>query len=536
MKRFLFFLAVSVFGLGSALAQDGTKLEAEDAIYENCELVEGDQYSGGKALAMKESNGKISFNYTAAEGGKFTVYVGYDGQWGDKTVNITVNGSTGTFQTPVAGVGEIEVGAFIMNEGENTIEITPSWTWYLIDYIRIASAAESSIAFDIAASPVDANASEAAKKVYTFLYDNFGKKTISGIMTGDMGTANGDVTQHEDVQAVFAVSGKYPALVGFDFMNATGKEGDNNAWYKEYTDKSIALAKDLYRRGGLPAFTWHWRDPSRATNAFYCNSQDSDPCTMKITDAINADGTWNTESELYQYIVKDIHTIADYFLQLQEAGVACIFRPLHEASGNPGGAWFWWGTSGAEAYVKLFQLIVDEMLEVKGVHNVIWVWNPCTVEDADWNPGSSYYDVISIDIYNNPFDYSSNYAHFDKLKNLSEGKKIITLSENGPIPDIDKEFEEEAVWSWWMPWYQSWGGNFVDRTSAEEWTKCMNDERVITLEDLSEGWGTYIETGIQSLKAVEPASQTIYDLQGRRLTTAPAKGLYIKDGKKFVVK
>ena len=145
MKRFLFFLAVSVFGLGSALAQDGTKLEAEDAIYENCELVEGDQYSGGKALAMKESNGKISFNYTAAEGGKFTVYVGYDGQWGDKTVNITVNGSTGTFQTPVAGVGEIEAGAFIMNEGENTIEITPSWTWYLIDYIRIVSGSSSTL-------------------------------------------------------------------------------------------------------------------------------------------------------------------------------------------------------------------------------------------------------------------------------------------------------------------------------------------------------------------------------------------------------
>ena len=77
---------------------------------------------------------------------------------------------------------------------------------------------------------------------------------------------------------------------------------------------------------------------------------------------------------------------------------------------------------------------------------------------------------------------------------------------------------------------------FINKTSAEEWTKCMGDERVITLEDLSEGWGTYIETGIQSLKAVEPASQTIYDLQGRRLTTAPAKGLYIKDGKKFVVK
>lgn len=526
MKRFLFFLAVSVFGLGSALAQDGTKLEAEDAIYENCELVEGDQYSGGKALAMKESNGKISFNYTAAEGGKFTVYVGYDGQWGDKTVNITVNGSTGTFQTPVAGVGEIEVGAFIMNEGENTIEITPSWTWYLIDYISVGSSSESGVAFDIASAPVDGNACEAAKKVYTFLYENFGKKTISGMMTGDMGSANGDITQHEDVKAVFDASGKYPALVGFDFLFATGRTEDEG-WCKDYTNKSIALAKDLYRRGGLPAFTWHWHDPSRATDDFY-----SDKNTVKIADALNADGSWNTESELYQYLVKDIHTIADYFLQLQEAGVACIFRPLHEASGG----WFWWGRDkNAEAFVKLYHLVFDEMVNEKGVHNIIWVWN-AGENDADWNPGDTYYDIVSADIYNAAFDYSSNYSTFDKLKSLTGGKKIITLSENGPIPDIDKEVEEEAVWSWWMPWYQTWDGKFVEQTSTEEWTKCMNDERVITLEDLSEGWGTYIETGIQSLKAVEPASQTIYDLQGRRLTTVPAKGLYIKDGKKFVVK
>ena len=54
MKKLLLFLAVSVFGWGYALAQDGTKLEAEDAVYENCELAEGEQYSGGKALAMKE--------------------------------------------------------------------------------------------------------------------------------------------------------------------------------------------------------------------------------------------------------------------------------------------------------------------------------------------------------------------------------------------------------------------------------------------------------------------------------------------------
>ena len=534
MKKHLLLLALSMMSFGVVRAQDGAKIEAEDAAYENCELVEGTQYSGGKALAMKESNGKITFKYNASEGGKFTVYVGYDCPkgWGAKVFDVSVNGNKSSIQTKADIAEEAEVGTFIMNAGENKIEITPSWTWYLIDYIRVASGSSSAVEFNIAAAPVDAKATEAAKKVYTFLYDNFGKKTISGIMTGDMTTANGDVTQHEDVQAVYKASGRYPALVGFDFMNATGLSADKNSWYKEYTEACVALAKDLYRRGGIPAFTWHWRDPSRATDDFYANEQASKPCTTKISQAMNADGSWNTSSDLYKNMVKDIHTVADYFLQLQEVGAACIFRPLHEASGG----WFWWGTDGGENCAQLYQLIFDEMVNTKGVHNVIWVWNPNTINDADWNPGADIFDVISIDIYNQAGDYSSNYAAFDKLKSMSEGKKLIALSENGPIPDIEKEIEEEAVWSWWMPWYNSWDGKYVDKTSAEEWKKCMSDERVITLEDLAEGWGTYIDTAIKSQKTVEPTDSAIFDLQGRRLSEVPAKGLYIQNGRKFVIK
>ena len=528
MKNLLLIACLSACGFISTNAQTVTILEAEDASNENCTLIEDGMYSGGKALELTESNAKITFTFNAAESGKYTLTVGYDGLYGDKVVNLSVNGASSTFNTPEKGPSEAVVGSFIMNEGDNTIEITPNWTWFRIDYISIANS-EGGVQFDIAQVPVDANAADAAKIIYTFLYENFGKKTVSGIMTGDMDSANGDVTQHADVQAVYQASGKYPALVGFDFMNATGLN-EADAWYKEYTDKSIELAKDLYRRGGLPAFSWHWRDPSRTTGEFYSGNQVETPCTMKISDAMNADGTWDTSSELYANIIKDIDTVADYFLALQDDGVACIFRPLHEASGG----WFWWGTDGGANYIKLYQLIVDEMVNVKGVHNVIWVWNPCNVNDADWNPGADYYDVVSIDIYNSDFDYSSNYAAFDQLKTLTEGKKIIALSENGPIPDIDKEFEEDAVWSWWMPWYQTWGGNFVDKTSDEEWTKCMNDDRVITLEDLSAGWGTY--TSILSQHLSQPTSQAIYDLQGRRLSKAPSKGLYIQNGQKLLVK
>ena len=36
--------------------------------------------------------------------------------------------------------------------------------------------------------------------------------------------------------------------------------------------------------------------------------------------------------------------------------------------------------------------------------------------------------------------------------------------------------------------------------------------------------------------SAQPASSVLFDLQGRRLTSPPAKGVYIRDGKKVVIK
>ncbi|MCR5130182.1 MAG: hypothetical protein K6C10_01805 [Prevotella sp.] len=521
MKRFSLFLILSVWSLFSFNALADTRLEAEKAPYSNCTVVTDSKYSAGKALELTESSAKITFTYSATVRGKYTIYVGYDALYGEKMVNMSVNGSGSTFK--VSGRTESAVGTYIMNKGKNTIIITPSWTWFRIDYIRIETS-ESSVEFNISETPIDANATDGAKALYTFLNENFGKKTISGMMTGDMGSANGNITQHDDIQAVYKVSGKYPALIGFDFLFATGSK-ENDAWNKTYTTNMIKLAMDTWKRGGLPAFTWHWRDPSRSTFEFY-----TDKSTVKISDALNADGSWNTSSTLYRYFIRDIDKIANYFLTLQRNGMACIFRPLHEGSGG----WFWWGREGATNFIKLYRLIYDEMVNVKGVHNVIWVWNAAE-DDQDWCPGDDYYDVVSLDIYNDDSDYSSNYVAFDKVKTNTEGKKIVALSENGPIPDIDKEFDEEAVWSWWMPWYQTWDGKFVDKTSAAEWKKCMNDERVITLEDLSAGWDVY--AGISSSESTHnEADDAIYDLQGRRLREVPTKGIYIRGNKKILAR
>lgn len=504
-----------LFLLQGLSARADVKLEAENAEHANCDVVTDSRYSGRKALKMTEGNAKVAFTFNSEKRQKYIVYVAGEGLGGEKQVSCRVNGTKGSFRLNT--YAEVEVGTYIMQQGVNTIEITPDWTWFAIDYIRLASSEELTLPFDISTSPVDPEATTACRVMYTFLLDNFGKRTISGMMTGEMGSSSSNVKLHTDVKAVYTASGKYPALIGFDFMNGTS----DNTWDKDYTRSAVNLAKDTWRRGGLPNFTWHWRDPSHRTNEFYTNKTE-----MRITDAMNEDGTWNTASALYKNIIKDIDIVADYFLELQRAGMACSFRPLHEASGG----WFWWGREGAAPFKKLYHLIYKEMTEVKGVHNVIWIWN-AGANDKDWNPGEEYYDVISADIYNADFDYSSNYPDFDKLRTLSGGRKIIALSENGPVPDIQKCEDEDAMWSWWMPWYNTWGGKFVSKTSQEEWKKVMSDPRVITLEDLSQGWVAY--TSISAPLRQEPVRHMLFTLDGRLLQNLPDKGgIYIRNGEK----
>lgn len=513
MKQVFLLMLMSFWGMMNVHAQ-GIKKEAESGKYSKCDIVSDNKFSGKKAVRMTDGEARLTVTIDMEKKGRYMVYVAGEGIGGEKLVNCSVNGAG--YQMRMNQYREYEVGMFIFHSGANEVVIAPNWTWFNIDYIRIESS-ESNVTFDISDAPVDKNATPAARELYAFLCDNFGKKTISGMMLGDMSSYNGNVLQHADIKAVYNASGEYPALVGFDFMNATGKS-ETNSWNRDYTRSSLNLAKDTYRRGGIPAFTWHWRDPSRKTDAFY-----SSEATMKISSAMNADGSWNTSSTLYKYIIKDIDAIATYFLEMQNANMACIFRPLHEANG----AWFWWGNDGADHFRKLFRLVYDQMVNVKGVHNVIWVWN-ADPNAMDWNPGDEYYDVVSADIYNGSFDYSSNYVAFDKLKEQTGGKKIIALSENGPIPDIQQEIEDDAVWSWWMPWYQTWDGGFVDKTSREEWKSCMSDSRVVTLGDMP-GWKA--ATGIIQISENAKGDSWMYDLSGRPLSSVSEKGMYIVNGK-----
>ena len=86
MKRISLFLILSVCAMMSAFAQSDAKLEAESANYANCKLIDDGKYSSGQALELTDAKAKITFTYNAAEGGKYTIYVCYDGLYGAKVI------------------------------------------------------------------------------------------------------------------------------------------------------------------------------------------------------------------------------------------------------------------------------------------------------------------------------------------------------------------------------------------------------------------------------------------------------------------
>ena len=182
----------------------------------------------------------------------------------------------------------------------------------------------------ISQSPVTGS-TDGAKNIYKFLYDNYGKKTVSGVQTGDMDGASA-LKNQKDFAAVVEKSGKQPALVGLDLLMLTGAK-ETDSWYQSYTETCVSLAKELYQKGGIPAFTWHWKDPSRETE------EHSTKAKFDFRTAFKSGTTeWDKESDAYKIMIKDIDAVSKVFLRLQEDGVACIWPPLHEASG----AWFGW--------------------------------------------------------------------------------------------------------------------------------------------------------------------------------------------------
>ena len=531
MNIFKLLTASAITFTGYSMAE-ALRYEAEDAIPADdheIETLTDAKASGGKYVDM--GSGNLLFNVDMPKDGYYTLFINYKlpSDRTNKIQNLTLNGNsagqvsfglTDEF-TVIKGAGKIK-----LSKGKNTIGIEKSWGWVQIDYIEITEF--EATPWNISPTPVTPEPTESAQKLYGFLLENFGKRTISGVMTDRPFENNGqytpqDFTTQTELSYINKASGKNVALVGFDFMHATGAKSDEQ-WYQGYTHASLEMAKTVWKAGGIPAFNWHWKDPMKEVEAFYTQSSGNTPYTeFSITKAYDSEAKkWKTESDEYKAIVRDMEIVADSLLTLQKEGIALIWRPLHEASG----AWFWWGTDGAEPCVALYKLMFDTFVNKKGLHNLIWVWTTDEATDAlDWYPGDEYVDIVGRDYYYYPREanHASLISSFEKVKEMYGAKKIVTLSENGSVPYPDSMKADGANWSWFMPWYGDYAmESWANDNNAESWNTVMNNEYTITLEDMP-GWDKYKVEPVGNKPTAPTVAESKVDVSGNIVSFTAAK-------------
>lgn len=299
---------------------------------------------------------------------------------------------------------------------------------------------------------VNPNADENAKRLMTYLCDIYGTRILTGQQIG--------VESTPELEVIYEVTGKYPAVYGFDFMNYSPSRTERGA---TCTDTELAIG--WWQSGGIVTFCWHWNAPKDLIDLPPDRTWGSGFYTKATTFDVQL-AMDDQESEDYQLLIRDIDAISAELGRLQDAGVPVLWRPLHEASGG----WFWWGAKGAAPCVRLWKLMYDRMTNVHKLNHLIWVWNG---QHADWYPGDEYVDIIGEDIYPPDRNYESQVERFQTAASYTEMKKIIALSENGPIPDPDLMLQDDALWAWNCTWYGSFVYETVDGRNvyAEKYTE-----------------------------------------------------------------
>jgi mannan endo-1,4-beta-mannosidase len=324
------------------------------------------------------------------------------------------------------------------------------------------------------------------RRLMNYLADQYGKKIISGQQDTSW-TNNFSIDM---IARVYEDTGKYPAIKGFDFLELPHHWG---AYGRQQLEEAIEWWEGKNRNNGGPlevllpdqpdirgiiTFCWHWR--TGKDDEFYTRLTD-----FRIPWK---NGKLDTESAAFKNtIIADLDAVAELLKELQKLDIPVLWRPLHEAAGG----WFWWGASGADPYIALWEYMHYYLAGVKKLNNLIWVWNG---QHKDWFPDPDTVDIVGYDIYAPARNYSSQHARFFETKRMVPAEnRMVALTENGQIPDPDECLKDGAMWSWFCTWNDSrpagenhrdnfWSGEF-NNTNAHK-IHVYHHELVITLDKL----------------------------------------------------
>ncbi|MBD3919186.1 beta-mannosidase [Paenibacillus sp. PR3] len=446
----------------------------------------------GTGFVWMQSSGTITFTVTVPATGMYSINTRFmqelspDG----RLQYLTINGvNKGSFMLPYTTTwSNFDFGFYKLTAGTNTIQLKAGWGFayfdsFTVDYANLDP---------LIVQPVltDAQSTPQTQLLMNYLTSAYGKHIISGQQEIYGGGNNGNYELEFDW--IHNLTGKYPAIRGFDFMNYNPLYG----WEDGTTSRVIDWVNN---RGGIATASWHINVPKNFTTYTLGQAVDWKDATYKPTETnFNTANAVVPGTKEYQYLKLAIADLAAQLQILQNNGVPIMLRPFHEAEGNGGangeGAWFWWAKAGATVYKQMWNLLYTELTQTYGLHNIIWIYNSYTYSTSpQWYPGDDKVDIVGYDKYNTVYNRTDGLSGvpnedaitsiFYQLVNLTGGKKMVAMAENDTIPSLQNLTEEKSGWLYFCPWY----GEFITSSANNNpttLTTLYQSNYVITLDEL----------------------------------------------------
>lgn len=478
-SRFLLLVVLFLTARLTSFAADPIRVEAETGVLTGVNIATATAgYSGtGYVTGLDADTDKITMTVTA-KAGLYDLSIGYSSPFGNKGIDFQVNDDrgSGTLTQTSAGFKAANLGKFLLKEGQNTITVFRGWGYYDVDYLLLTPAT-AVLPTKPPKTLVDAQATASTKGLFSYIVDQYGSKVISA--------------QQDDVEYILEKTGKEPAIGSFDLIEYSPTRVQNGSKPGRPSEAIIDWAKKGEGRG-IISLMWHWNAPTdlinQAPDKLWWRGFYTDATTFDLAAALA-----DKNGAKYKLLLSDIDAIAVQLKKFQAADVPVLWRPLHEA---PGG-WFWWGAKGAGPFKELWALMYDRLTNFHSLHNLIWVYTATDTFNADWYPGDQYVDVVGLDIY---ADASSNMSgNWGSALTPLNGRKLVTLSETGNLPNADKVRAFGTWWSWFAVWT---GTDYIKKQPVDQLKAVFLDNDVITRDELPD-W-RYVAPVIT---AVEPLFQ-----------------------------
>lgn len=306
--------------------------------------------------------------------------------------------------------------------------------------------------------PVDPDATAEAKKLLCYLYSIYKKNVLSGQQE-----TSWNPNPNDDVEYYNTLVGKYPAVLGGDYLYPSG---------------TTTRAKDWWSKGGIVMLRYHMGAPPLADT--YDNSKlgfNQDQWKRLFTEGSDEN---KKLFEKLDYLAKELQI-------LQDANVPVLLALYHEIQLD---GWFWWAKGTAAQFIQLWNVSHDYLVKTKGLHNLIRLLPYSGTPNAEFYPGDENVDIGGADQYLLPAQQP--FARlFTACSKVFGDTMPIALHETGTIPQPDQMFPTAAPWLLWNTWagyytgsWDAGSGTPVEFNTADGIKKAFASPYTLTRDEL----------------------------------------------------